>query len=129
MTSPIDILTADEDEPGSNPTGGIEDITPEQLVLLAKKPASMLWTIRYVNASSSRCWAKKWVRKFRVWLAIGIGFGIAVNATGWAVLTLRMERVVKEVLKEEAAKKTALIEAGPNPAFAAIPATVKEVSP
>lgn len=54
-------------------------LSPEELTKLAEEPASVLWVVRFVCRVQMGCWVARWVRNFRMWLAIGLGVGVGAS--------------------------------------------------
>lgn len=83
--------------------------SPADLEKLANEPATMLWTLREIQRSSAACWAKRWVRGFRVRLAYVVGAAIAaqilIGMGGYFVVRAALREAVRgaviEVLREK----------------------------
>ena len=99
--SPINLLT------GTSEHDSVDDLDSEALKKLAETPASEL----SVRMSHHNCWAKRWIRSFRVWLAVGFGLALAVQVFGVVIVSLWLDKLngntakivrdtVAEVLKE-----------------------------
>lgn len=84
-----------------------DKLDPADLTKLSKEPASVLWTVRFVHRVHIGCWVARWVRGFRLWLAVGIGVAVAIlalNTVGFFALRAAMREsqraTVIQTLKE-----------------------------
>lgn len=67
-----------------------DKLDPDDLKRLSEEPASVLWVVRFVRRAHVGCWVARWVRNFRLWLAIAIGISIAaLSANAVALFALR----------------------------------------
>jgi len=96
-----------EEEAGTTPT-------PEELERLAHAPATMLWVIRLLQASSSKCWVRRWARSMRLTLAFVLGATAAIQVVGWVSLRAAQKELIRQTI-EEVLKERKLVQAGPAP--------------
>jgi len=74
----------------------VEDVTPDQLEILAGQPASKAFVIN----TCAKCWVKRWISGVRVKWAFAIGVLVAVQAIGvFAVRAVTESTVRDTVLK------------------------------
>jgi hypothetical protein len=74
----------------------VEDVTPDQLEILAGQPASKAFVIN----TCAKCWVKRWVSGVRIKWAFAIGVLVAVQAIGvFAVRAVTESTVRDTVLK------------------------------
>lgn len=96
-----------------------DNLSPEELAQLAEEPASVLWVVRFVRRVHLGCWVARWVRNFRLWLAIGLGIGIgasiAINLIGW-ISVRSMVRESQRATVIQTLKEVRLLSEGPIPA-------------
>lgn len=96
--------------------------SPEELAHDAHETATVAWVKRYVRHTCSLCWAKAWVRRWRLIFVFGMGVVAAAQVGGalWlrsmiesrdALLERTMRRTIREVLTEQK-----IISATPSPA-------------
>jgi hypothetical protein len=98
------------------------ECSPEELAHDAHETATVAWVKRYVCHTCSLCWAKAWVRRWRIVFIFGLGVMTAAQVGGamWirsmieardAILERTMRRTIREVLTEQK-----VISATPSPA-------------
>lgn len=92
-----------------------DKLEPGDLLKLSKEPATVLWVVRFVRRVQAGCWVARWVRGFRLWLAIGLGAATTANIIGWisvrSMLHESQRATVIQTLKE-----LKVISAAPSPA-------------
>lgn len=105
-----------------------DKLSPEDLTKLSEEPASVLWVVRFVRRVHLGCWVMRWVRNFRLWLAIGLGALAALNIVGWisvrSMLHESQRATVIQTLKE-----VRLLSAVPSPAAGESAASLTGGSP
>lgn len=100
--SPINLLS-DSDEQDDDPT----IVTTKSLSELAASPASELFVHEQDSRHARACWAKRWIRRFRLSLAFAFGAFVVVQLGGvWWIhsllrdLDVRTAKTVENVLRE-----------------------------
>jgi hypothetical protein len=72
----------------------VEDVTPDQLEILAGQPASKAFVIN----TCAKCWVKKWVSGVRIKWAFAIGVLVAIQAVGVFAVRAVTEQTVRETV-------------------------------
>jgi len=92
-----------------------DKLDSEDLKKLSKEPATVLWVVRFARRVQSGCWVARWVRNFRLWLAIGLGALAALNIVGWTSVR-SMLRESQRATVIQTLKEVRLLSAVPSPA-------------
>ena len=72
----------------------VEDVTPDQLEILAGQPASKAFVIN----TCAKCWVKRWVSGVRIKWAFAIGVLVAIQAVGVFAIRAVTEQTVRETV-------------------------------
>lgn len=99
-------LLSDTDEHAAVDEERTPPVTTKTLAEMAESPASELFVRQELAGHVRACWAKRWIRRFRIVLAFGFGAFCAIQIGGfWIIrsmlrdLDLRTADTVERVLR------------------------------
>lgn len=83
-----------------------DKLSPEDLTKLSEEPASVLWVVRFVRRVHIGCWVMRWVRNFRLWLAVGLGLSLGIEAVGFIAIRAMINE--QRVMMRESQRATVI---------------------